>query len=361
MGKALKQKPSAAYPTWTDLLRNFLKDCDCERGIDALKEIRQVLDQIAEVENLKGNERLSSMAIIIRQILSEIPMWDEHRCNDRQIESHKMQAEMGQLSLALYDYSESLDLIFRQDQTQALQGALLLDVLHQCLVPSDLNSIEPIAAHFSFQRSLALVLLVFKFFPPDHEMIDTVFFQKILGLMPSECAPINYGRVSFSFIRHLHKGKKSRPGLLFASSWSSGIEEVIQSIPSFHSPQVRASKMRTLWYLLNALLCDVPTKYVFVLFAKSRNIKNTETAVFINEKMHQTHGITDFFTESQLSDLMSKSIRSNMEKAYARTFGEEPIKMPSQDFATILHTYQLGLLPLPEVLQHDLIREIIIE
>jgi len=118
--------------------------------------------------------------------------------------------------------------------------------------------------------------------------------------------------------------------------------------PTFISNNVQSTILNSLSYLLNATILDISPKYLLMLNERRTFDRNKEIANSINQKL-KSHANSNFeFSENQIADYFSKTIRgkiTNMAMKWDKigTYGEV---VSEQQAITIAQ--QFGLLPIPD-------------
>ena len=118
--------------------------------------------------------------------------------------------------------------------------------------------------------------------------------------------------------------------------------------PTFISNNIQSTILNTLSYLLNAAILDISPKYLLMLNERRTYDRNKEIANSINQKIKSRTNSNFEFTENQIADYFSKTIRgkiTNMAIKWDKigSYGEV---VSEQQAITIAQ--QFGLLPIPD-------------
>jgi hypothetical protein len=131
--------------------------------------------------------------------------------------------------------------------------------------------------------------------------------------------------------------------------------------PTFVSNNNQSTILNCLSYLLNAAILDIAPKYLLMLHERKKFDRNKEIANSINEKIKLYTNQEFEFSENQIADYFSKTIRSKIKNMSLKwdkigTYGEV---VSEQQSITIAQ--QFGLLPIPPEIVEIIYRSISFE
>jgi hypothetical protein len=118
--------------------------------------------------------------------------------------------------------------------------------------------------------------------------------------------------------------------------------------PYFSSDPIQAKYRNLLFYLLNAYLVGLSTKYTAILNLSMQCDRNKEIAQKLSESVQRLSNIDNSFDEKSIGDCFAKSIRPKMTSAigyWERRYGQVSI---DSDFAAMQAGKSLSILPMPD-------------
>ncbi len=117
--------------------------------------------------------------------------------------------------------------------------------------------------------------------------------------------------------------------------------------PLFVSSPEQTDNLNSLAYLMNAQLLDISPKYLLMINQKRFTDRNKDISNNINENIDLHHGASDYFSENQIADSFSKTIRNKVHNMSIKWDFVDDIKPISSDQQALETCTRFGLTPLP--------------
>lgn len=153
--------------------------------------------------------------------------------------------------------------------------------------------------------------------------------------------------------------KDSQLAMRILYRWSVYYQDSFEhTLPYFATDPVRTSFMLNFWYLYNAQLMGLSTKFLLMLDARSRHDRNKAVAMEINGFTKEFCGSEGTIDEGQVADCFAKTIRPRVAEA-VNTLEKrlKPLVIHS-DIEAVYYATRLGLLPIPARIKELIYRNI---
>lgn len=122
--------------------------------------------------------------------------------------------------------------------------------------------------------------------------------------------------------------------------------------PRFNALPMFSSKMNTLLYLYNSIVLDLSYKFILMLNEKYVTDRSRHVCENINKKLKQ-YGINKFeYTEGKVSDCFGKTIRLKLAQAVDEWQMNQNTTKYYIDREAVIAAEEMGLIPLPPVVEH---------
>lgn len=122
--------------------------------------------------------------------------------------------------------------------------------------------------------------------------------------------------------------------------------------PLFVSSPEQGDKLNSLAYLMNAFLLDINPKYLLMINQKKFFDRNKEIANNINDKLEKLHHIPNHFTENQIADSFTKTIRTKVQNMSNKWDLLENINHINSDQQVLETCNKYGLTPIPSKIEN---------
>jgi hypothetical protein len=123
--------------------------------------------------------------------------------------------------------------------------------------------------------------------------------------------------------------------------------------PKWITSSDQSDLMNGLFYLLNAYMLNVSTKYVAILNERMRFDRNKAVANSLNKKIKQYANLDANFDEIQIGNALSKTIRARLGQTmntWDKRSSNELVEVES-DQAAVHFGCTLGLIPMPKIVE----------
>jgi hypothetical protein len=136
---------------------------------------------------------------------------------------------------------------------------------------------------------------------------------------------------------------------LHLNRWTVFLESEFDGIrPYFSSDPYQTTFMNAIWYVLNAAMLDIPTKFACILEERRHVDRNKAVANRMNEKVIRHSEVKFEFDERQIADCFSKTIRQKIAASINEWEKREKEVHIISDQEAVYFAQQLSLVPMPQ-------------
>jgi hypothetical protein len=108
--------------------------------------------------------------------------------------------------------------------------------------------------------------------------------------------------------------------------------------------------MNNLAFVINALILDIPVKYLVIINERGKHDRNKSVAKAINDNIHKYSNLDFEFDEYKIGDYINKSIKPKI-STVARQWCPELQENIAGDLEAVAYGRKLGLIGIPDSIE----------